>query len=139
NSNPVHTGPSTTQNPRTPGSSMASSSKTILMNFLFLHLKIIFFRNQGFARVNDQGIQEWIVTTHGAHIPSDLKRLVGGLGQINFTFVQQRFFEREPVFLRHIRSTEQAGHFRDLCRTAEHYDRFFVAAPINPVEALRSW
>src|SRR5215831_4971037 len=117
---------------------MASSSKTILMSFLFLNLKIIFFRNQGFARVYDQGIEERIVTTHGAHIPSDLKRLVGGLGQINFTFVQQCFFEREPVLLRHMRSAEQASHFPKLRRTAEHCDRFFGASPINLVELLRS-
>src|SRR5262249_50260059 len=138
-SNRVHTVPNTIQNTRTPGSSRASSSKTSLLSFLFLNLKIIFFHNQRFARVNGQSLHEQIVVTHGAHVPSEGKRLLCCLVQINFTFVEQFFFEREPVFLWHIGCLHQASHFTDLRRTTDHRDRLSVAPPINLVELLWSW
>src|SRR5215813_4421628 len=132
-SNDVHTVPSTIQNTRTLGISIASSTKTILLSFLFLNLKIIFFHDQGFARDNLQGIDKRIVID-GAHIASNLKGLVCWLCQIKLTFVQEFFFEREPVFRRYIRRAKQAGNSTDLCRTTDDGDRFLVTCSINLIK-----
>src|SRR5262245_49149044 len=110
-------------------SSTAPSCKTTLMSFLFLNLKIIFFHDQGFARGNWQRLQKRI-RIHRAYVPSDLKRPVGLLSQLNFTLIRQLFFEREPVFLRDIRGVKQFGNFTDLRRATDHCNRFPVASSI---------